>query len=139
MKRIIPLILIVVAVLVCMGSLCGGPHNGPLGPIGPTPIDTTDVKALDSVTQVSISVLVREWDKSVGKGQLSVGASVYFNNADTTVITDSTGYANAIFKVDSIPYKYDYEVTKEGFEKRTYTNWEEDFRIVTSIFIDKEQ
>ena len=68
-------------------------HNGPLNP---PPIDTTDVKALDSVTQVSISVLVWEWDKSTLKMSSSVGASVYFFNADITVITDSTGYANAV-------------------------------------------
>ena len=138
MKKIIPLILIVTAALVCMGSLCGGPHNGPLGPIGPIPIDTTDVKALDSATQVSISVLVWEWDKSTLKMSSSVGASVYFFNVDTTVITDSTGYVNAIFEVDSIPFSYGYEVTKDGFTKRTYTNWEESFRIVDRLTIYKE-
>lgn len=138
MKRIILLVLSVVAALACMGALCSGPSNGPLGPIGPTPIDTTGVKVLDSVTQVSISVLVREWDKNILKLKSSTGASVYFFNTDTTLITDSTGYVNTVFSVDSTPFRYGYEVTKDGFEKWTYNNWEENFRIVDEVILLKE-
>ena len=102
-------------------------------------IDTSNIKYLDSAMSISIIVAVTEWDKATHSGKPSVGASVHFVNSDTTVITDSTGCANAFFAVDSIPFEYSYEITKEGFKKCYYSSWEKNANIRSDMIINKIQ
>ena len=114
-------------------------HNGP---DNYNPIDTTSVLHLDTVAIISISVLVREWDKKTATSQLSQGAAVKFTNNGLVILTDSTGYARTTFSVDSIPFRYGFEVTKDGYSHDSYNGWEEkkvilDKSIIDKIYLDK--
>lgn len=133
MKRIIPLILSLLASLACMGSLCDiSSHNGPQNI---NPIDTMQVQHFDTLANVSITVMVREYDKSIQKAVPTSGANVHFINSDTSVITDSTGNASAYFKTDSLPFQYKYEVTKNGFEKYYYKGKGSNLRINDNVLL----
>lgn len=135
MLRITTVLLLLLAMLICMSSLCDiSSHNTPYT----NPADTMTVIHLDTLANISISVLVREYDQNTQSQQLSYDASVHFYNADTTINTDSTGYAHLVFGVDSMPFSYGYEVTKEGYTKRTYNKKETNNRIIDKITIYKE-
>ena len=135
MKRLIPISLSLMAAFTCMGMLCDmSSHNGP---DNYNPIDTTSVLHLDTVAIISISVLVREWDKKTATSQLSQGAAVKFTNNGLVILTDSTGYARTTFSVDSIPFKCSYEVTKDGYSHDYYSGWAEGNALFGQAVIDK--
>lgn len=118
-----------------MGALCDmSSHNGPQNNNN---IDTTTVKHLDTTAKVSISVLVWEYDKNTQTQQKSIGASVYFNFVDTTIYTDSSGYAQLVFGVNTMPFKYGYIINKDSFQKRTYSNWKNDLKIIENVTLYK--
>jgi hypothetical protein len=135
MKKLFMLFLIVLAALACMGALCDmSSHNGPQNN---NYIDTTNITYLDVPVNVSISVLVREYDSSIQKLIPSIGASVHFDSTTTIVSTDSSGYANGFFQAKTMPFKYGYEVNKKGFNKLIYQNWEKNLIIVDKTTIYK--
>ena len=133
MKRLIPIFLSLLAAFTCMGMLCDtASHNGPTNY---TPFDTTAVKHLDTAALVNIRVFVEQYDKQTTSLQPSVKASVHFINSDTIILTDSTGYARATFAIDSIPFKYSYEVNKDGYRKRSYNGWDKEVVIFDEIIL----
>ena len=123
-EKLIMIVSLLVASAGLMAVMCDyGSHNGPTNPT--TPLDTTEITYLDSILKVTITFNVFEWDSTIPQWIPLMGASIHIINSDTTVLTDSAGYAAAFFTVDSTPYQYSFEVTKNGFEKRLVKNWAE--------------
>ena len=87
-----------------VSSAC--PGNGPYPTYGDSGnIDTTKITVLDEPVEIKLSVSVREYDFTIYRHVPLEGAAVHYFNADTTIMSDSTGYTGITFLTNTMPYK----------------------------------
>jgi hypothetical protein len=134
--RIIASLILLLSMLACMGLLCDmSSHNGP---INNDSVDTTTIQHLTSPVTINISVLVRELDSTGQELISSKNTTINFFSTGEKNITDVTGYVKTSFNTDTMPFKYSYEVVKNGYKKVVYTAWENKTTISNKITIYKE-
>ncbi len=111
-----------------VSSAC--PGNGPYTTYDTGTIDTTQIKELEQPLTINMQVRVREFDFNIYQSVPVESAVVHYFNADTSILSDSNGYTNVNFLTYTTPFKFSYEVSKEGFVSVSGSNWD----TITTIF-----
>ncbi|NLG18739.1 MAG: hypothetical protein GX556_15530 [Fibrobacter sp.] len=115
------------------------PGNGPYPYNDTGRIDTTQIRELEQPLTINMQVSVSEFDFTIHESVPVESAAVHYFNADTTIYSDSNGYTNASFLTYTTPYKYSYEISKEGFVSASGSNWDTVTTIIRGRRLERVQ
>ena len=110
MKKFLIIVLTLMAAAVLMAVDCEyGSHNGHY-------TDQFETKYFDEPLQIYLSVKVITTNSQNENNMPVSNAAVHFFNSDTIILTDTAGYAGTSFFIDSVPFKYGYDIKKNGYK-----------------------